>query len=206
MRRLLTAIAAAAALDPSLARAEPGDALAVTGDRVNLRDGAGSDSDVLTTLERGAALVEIERDGKWVRVRVEDGLVEEGWIHVSFVAPRAVEAGAPAQATPSAEEIRATARLAALELAVDQLDAAAQAQGYEFFGAVRAVGGKDEHVEVVATERWIAAPEGFRRSNFLAIESLWRSIVGAVGSVRIVDEDGEVLIESAPRIVDEPRR
>jgi SH3-like domain-containing protein len=57
----------------------------LTGDRVNLREGAGTDQRVLAVLAIGSDVQVIEAEGDWLRVRTASGLV--GWVAARFVAP-----------------------------------------------------------------------------------------------------------------------
>lgn len=62
------------------AAAAPGDVYRVTADRVNLRAGPSDDATVRTTVKLGEHLIELERKGEWVGVRVGN-TGEEGWIY-----------------------------------------------------------------------------------------------------------------------------
>ncbi|HYE50953.1 MAG TPA: SH3 domain-containing protein [Azospirillaceae bacterium] len=65
-------------------QAAPGDIHRVTGERVNLRSAPSDEANIRSALERGAEVVEIRREGKWLGVRaVETG--EEGWIYEDLV-------------------------------------------------------------------------------------------------------------------------
>ena len=78
---LLAAGVVAAALP---ARAEPGDVLQVTSERVNLRSGPSDDTTVRAQVLLGDELIELRRDGSWIGVRVmRTG--EEGWIYGNLV-------------------------------------------------------------------------------------------------------------------------
>lgn len=189
MNRTMASIVLGLGLHGGLACAADGDALVVGAERVNLREGAGTDRAVVRQLDAGMALVEVGRDGEWVNVRLAGEAGVTGWVHATLVAPK--DAGAT---TPAAEP--EPDRFATFVLAVDQMNAAARGQGYEFFSVARDLGGGI--VEVVATDRWLALPVGFQQSNFTALENLWRegSADFVVARLRIVDANGNVVIET----------
>jgi uncharacterized protein YraI len=164
--------------------------LAVTGERVNLRSEPSTAADVVSVLTRGQALLELERQGEWVRVRSAGDPPDEGWVHGSLVgAPGGDDAVAAVPAVPASGDF------ATFELAIDQLNAVAKAQGDVYF-----TGGRDAGAgvaEVTAGPTWLATPESFRRSNLETLYSLWRSMndPAAPVSVRILDEKGETVME-----------
>jgi SH3-like domain-containing protein len=176
-----------------VAHGAAGDALVVAKDQVNLRQGPGAEHAILTTLAVGQAVTEIARHGDWVNVRLDDATNKSGWVHRSLVAmPEARPAATPATTPPQAN-------FALLASAVEQLNTFALNQGYAYFSAARDLGSGG--AEVVATEHWLAAPEGFRTSNFNALAAVWQVAAGANGptTLRIVDAEGGIVMEtSAP--------
>jgi hypothetical protein len=64
-----------------------GDVLTVSGDSVNVRSGPGTEHAVTRQVARDQRLVEIERQGDWVRAEIAGTGGADGWIHVSLVAP-----------------------------------------------------------------------------------------------------------------------
>jgi uncharacterized protein YgiM (DUF1202 family) len=92
------------------------DVLIVTGDRVNVRSGPGTDRPVMMQVSHDRRLVEIGRQGDWVHVEIAGVGGVDGWIHGSLVAradgdavvapavprrPAEAMAGAPVPAAPS---------------------------------------------------------------------------------------------------------
>ncbi len=75
--------------------AATGDALVVTGDGVNVRYGPGTDAGVKMRIYRNQQVIELERQGDWVRAEIAGTGGEEGWIHGSLLEP---PGGAPAAA------------------------------------------------------------------------------------------------------------
>jgi uncharacterized protein YraI len=94
------------------AQGAAGDVLMVTGDNVNVRTGPGVDHAVSRQVDRDQRVIEIARDGDWVRAEIEGATGAEGWIHGSLLAlaepvqPQAAEPPAP----PPAEEAAVTPR------------------------------------------------------------------------------------------------
>ena len=66
------------------ASAAPGDVLKVTAERANLRAGPSDKTDVSGQVQRGEELLELQRQGDWLGIRVvRTG--EEGWIYANLV-------------------------------------------------------------------------------------------------------------------------
>jgi hypothetical protein len=76
---------APAPVDTTGSVAPPPRGLQVKGDRVALRQGPASTAKLLSRLKAGAPLVEIGREGDWVRVRASGS---EGWISAAFLEPK----------------------------------------------------------------------------------------------------------------------
>lgn len=55
----------------------------VTGEKVNLRNGPGTNYAVTKTLNRGERLQAIGKQGEWIQVQLPNGQI--GWIHSSFI-------------------------------------------------------------------------------------------------------------------------
>lgn len=166
-----------------------GEAWVVARDGVNMREGPGKDHAVLTTLARGQAMTEIGRDGDWIQVTLADAASLSGWVHRTLVAPP------PPPGTEPETDASVPSALDTLQSAVEQLNLVARNQGYDFFGAVRDLGGGG--AEIVATEQWLASPEGFRAGNFNALEGIWRAAAQGPAWLRIVDATGATAMQSA---------
>jgi hypothetical protein len=66
------------------ASAAPGDLHKVTAERVNLRAGPSDKTDALAQVQRGDELIELQRQGDWLGVRVvRTG--DEGWVYGNLV-------------------------------------------------------------------------------------------------------------------------
>lgn len=167
--------------------------LAVTGERVNLRSEPSTEADVVSVLTRGQALLELERQGEWVRVRAAGDPPDEGWVHGSLVGTPGDDDTVAAVATVPAAP--ASGDFTTFELAIDQLNAVAKAQGDVYFTGARDAGAGV--AEVTAGPTWLATPESFRRSNLETLYSLWRSMNNPAvpASVRILDQKGEMFME-----------
>lgn len=99
----LAALVWTASAAPALAsgsKDDSGKQVRVTADRLNIRSGPGTGNAVIASSAQGTILVELERDGDWVKVRTEDGTV--GWAAARYLEPaKAAEPGAsPGKAEP----------------------------------------------------------------------------------------------------------
>ena len=61
------------------------DVLIVEANKVNVRESPSMQADVLTTLSRGSRVVEVSRDGNWIRVRGALPDETEAYIHRSLL-------------------------------------------------------------------------------------------------------------------------
>jgi hypothetical protein len=87
-RSVLRSVPVAVALSVILLSADawafPGDIQEVTAERANLRAGPSERAEALGQVERGDELIELQRQGDWLGIRViRTG--EEGWIHGNLV-------------------------------------------------------------------------------------------------------------------------
>lgn len=98
--RLATVACVIAALAAGSSFAASGDPLSVTGSRVNVRSGPGTDNAVVTQVNRDQRVVEIAREGDWVQVEIANSGGRQGWIHSSLVA---AATGGEATATQAPE-------------------------------------------------------------------------------------------------------
>jgi uncharacterized protein YraI len=68
----------------TIASAVPGDVHKVTAERANLRAGPSEKTDALGQVQRGDELIELQRQGDWLGVRVvRTG--DEGWVYGNLV-------------------------------------------------------------------------------------------------------------------------
>ena len=74
------------------ALADTGDALIVTGDGVNVRAGPSEDAAIRMRVHSGQQVIELQREGSWVRAEIAGTDGQEGWIHSSLLAEPAEEA------------------------------------------------------------------------------------------------------------------
>jgi Bacterial SH3 domain len=110
------------ALMTKVALAAPGDRLAVSGDRVNVRTGPGTEYRVSLQIHRGQPAVELARDGEWVQVELTDPAAQ-GWIHRSLLG--LISRAQPADAAGAVEASSARPE------AASPLESAAGAQRYK---------------------------------------------------------------------------
>ena len=69
----------------SASNAAPGDVLYVQVSGVNVRQFPNSEGAVLTRLSRGSKVVEVRREGGWIRVRNYQPNSVEGYVHGAFL-------------------------------------------------------------------------------------------------------------------------
>jgi SH3-like domain-containing protein len=93
------------------ARAAAGDPLVVTGNVVNVRFGPSTNTRIRQQVPRDQQVMELQREGDWVRVEIADSGGREGWIHGSLLAPPGgeplVAAAPPEEAEPAPSEAAA---------------------------------------------------------------------------------------------------
>ena len=108
MRQMAFALACCLLLGgPALG--EAGDVLVVTGDRVNVRVGPGTDRPAARQVDRDQRVIEIAREGDWVHAEIAGAGGAQGWIHASLLTPEVPAAPAAAEpAPPPAEEAAET--------------------------------------------------------------------------------------------------
>ena len=70
---------------PLTPAAPEADIRRMVADRVNMREGPGTDRAVLEVLSLGDEVEVLEEQGDWLRVRSAGG--EDGWVAARFVAP-----------------------------------------------------------------------------------------------------------------------
>jgi pyruvate/2-oxoglutarate dehydrogenase complex dihydrolipoamide acyltransferase (E2) component len=90
--------------------AAPGDALLVAEENVNVRAGPGLDSSVVMSVHRDQLVIELERQGDWVRGEIAGAGRRDGWIHGSLLArPGGQRVAAPlgSSAAPAVGEAEA---------------------------------------------------------------------------------------------------
>lgn len=112
----LGALLASAPLAGKAALAAAGEMLVVTGDGVNVRFGPNTNTRIRQRVARGQQVMELQREGEWLRVEIVGSDGSEGWIHSSLLAPpgaEALAAGSPATGAVQALERPAATATAA---------------------------------------------------------------------------------------------
>ncbi len=89
------------------AAAAPGDILYIQGKTASVHQDPSKSAPVLIQLNRGHKVMEIERQGAWVRIRMFH-TIKKGWVRSSLLDPRfpGETAAAPASPKPTPEDIR----------------------------------------------------------------------------------------------------
>ena len=202
------------------ALAATGDALIVTGDGVNVRAGPSADAAIRMRVHRDQQVIELQREGSWVRAEIAGTDGEEGWIHSSLLArpdkaPDRPETGAPGgpearkaaevppqnQALPLMVEPAAgptgdLGELARFRETVSYLNERATAlAGADLFAKVEP--GPEGAMRVIATETWSSLPPAGRQSYANTLLDRWAATKASAGPVvlQIVDPSGAVVME-----------
>lgn len=202
------------------ALAATGDALIVTGDGVNVRAGPSGDAAIRMRVHRDQQVIELQREGSWVRAEIAGTDGQEGWIHSSLLAEPGDEAdraesaapgvppGARAAAEASPQEAlplmvepaagpdRGLGELARFRETVSYLnERAAALAGADLFAEVKP--GPEGAMRVVATEAWSGLPPAGRQSYANTLLDRWAATKVSAGPaiLQIVDPSGEVVME-----------
>ena len=201
------------------ALAATGDALIVQGDAVNVRAGPSGDAAVIMRVDRHQQVIELQREGNWVRAEIAGTDGREGWIHSSLLAlpngepaadesaaevqqPEAalerpsIEAVVPLQIEPAAGPDRGLGELAQFRETVSYLNRRALALGgADLFAEVKP--GPGGVMRVVATDNWSSLPPAGRQSYANTLLDRWAAAKVSAGPVvlQILDPSGEVVME-----------
>jgi uncharacterized protein YgiM (DUF1202 family) len=205
------------------ALADTGDALIVTGDGVNVRAGPSEDAAIRMRVHRDQQVIELQREGDWVRAEIAGTGGQEGWIHSSLLAGPAQEAdqsetgasdlpadagttpaaaaksqeeAAPLLIEPAASPDRDLGELARFRETVSYLNERAMAiGGTDLFAEVKP--GPEGAMQVVATDAWSQLPPAGRQSYANTLLDRWAAAKVSAGPaiLQIVEPSGEVVME-----------
>jgi Bacterial SH3 domain len=206
------------------APAATGDALIVTGNGVNVRAAPNGDAAIRMRVHRNQQVIELQREGSWVRAEIAGTDGQEGWIHHSLLAypdgedpPDQTLVRAPSDAAPSAPADddgtvgddgvpllvepaagpdAAPGELARFRETVSYLNERAVAiAGADLFSEVKP--GAEGVVQVLATEAWSSIPPAGRQSYANTLLDRWAAAKEGSGpvAVQIIDPNGEVVME-----------
>lgn len=201
------------------ALAETGDALIVTGDGVNVRAAPSGDAAIRMRVNSGRQVIELQREGSWVRAEIAGTDGQEGWIHSSLLAPSAetpespasapappepvpaaatAPAPVPLQIEPAAGEAGELGELARFRETVSYLNERATAlAGAELFAEVKP--GPEGAMRVIATDAWSSLAPAGRQSYANTLLDRWAAAKESAGPavLQIVDPSGEVVMEKS---------
>jgi uncharacterized protein YgiM (DUF1202 family) len=202
------------------ALAATGDALVVTGDGVNVRAGPSGDAAIRMRVHSGQQVIELQREGSWVRAEIAGTDGREGWIHSSLLARPAGSPEPPETEATAAPELAAAAPAAAPEQPVPlQIEPAAgpagdlgeiarfretvsylneratALAGADLFAEVRP--GSEGAMQVVTTEAWASVAPAGRQSYANTLLDRWAATKVSAGPavLQIVAPGGEVVME-----------
>jgi hypothetical protein len=205
----------------SAALAATGDALLVTGNGVNVRAAPSADAAVRMRVHRNQQVIELQREGSWVRAEIAGTDGEEGWIHSSLLARPGAdrpETAAPGEAAPEPApepgEVPSEERTPPLQIdpaagpeddlgelarfreTVSYLnERATSLAGAALFAKVEP--GPEGAMRVVATETWSSLPPAGRQSYANTLLDRWAATKMSEGPavLQIVEPGGEVVME-----------
>ena len=140
-----------------------GDAIYLNGNDVLVRRGAGPEHAVIMTLDRGQRLTELERQGEWVRVRIEQPGEPEGWVHSFFTQS--------SRGTQPSERPQESPLDAFREDIEDFNGAARRLSGAPFFTGVEPISASA--VELKASENWLSLRPAERDRMLDQLFRLW---------------------------------
>ncbi|HSK40420.1 MAG TPA: SH3 domain-containing protein [Arenibaculum sp.] len=164
--------------------ADTGDILSVTGEEVNLRSGPSDESNIRSTVTRGTELIELQREGNWIGVRVQD-TGQEGWIYSELVQRVAASSLDIGQENPFT---RISPDFAGL------LDRIGDEAGYRLFEEVRQP--EADRLSVTPTREWMdRSGADMKMMTGLAIYEMWKNYNdGRPVDVEMVDPQGNALL------------
>jgi hypothetical protein len=196
------------------ALAAPGDTLVVTGDDVNVRVGPSSNARVKMRVYQDQQVMELQRQGDWVRAEIGGSGGQDGWIHGSLLAPPdgervarppAAPPGSPAEGSMAAApptEPAGTSEPAAIEPAAapsgdgDPPDLERFRQSVDYLNSralsVAGVGlfttvetVGDGVVQVAATDAWSTIPPAGQQSYANTLLDRWAAARGHGGPISV---------------------
>lgn len=172
--------------------AEPGDALIVTGNLVNVRSGPSLDDPVIMRLEQGRKLVEVRREGDWVEIKSVRKDIESAWIHQKLVAKVSAPVPTP---VPEYEDAEQTALFNLFNRAFIEMNENIKSEtGNTYFLKAKNLG--DGVVEITATDAWLNSPREGKEKDLSEIFTIWDAAMVDLShiTVFIVNEGGERLM------------
>lgn len=172
------------------AAAELGDILYIQGEGVNVREGPSTNTAVTLKLGNGHRLMELGRNGDWVRVHIDRTGGKEGWVHEGLVS--STNTGGKTIAPPDP-------RFDQFKLAVEQINKKVKSRGFNFFPDVENMG--DGIVQITVTDIWLSTSKSDRQTNLNSLFELWSAAEGTGRPimVQMVDQYGNVIMQRARR-------
>jgi len=201
----LISILIALQLAPAVATAETGDRVYINYPVVNLRDGPDITSPIVLKLNKGQALIEVERQDDWVLVATGRSDVKSGWVYANLIGPAGDDK--KSAATVKVEKPAATAEVKKklppakpdpdgplfnlFRQAFAELNTRLKAEtGKDCFSMV----GNPGHgvVQVTITDDWPDLSHEQRQQTLTDIFAIWDAAVGVKMpiTVDIIDKDG----------------
>ncbi|MEX2525512.1 MAG: SH3 domain-containing protein [Gammaproteobacteria bacterium] len=165
---------------PVMVTAAEGDELQVTSHLVNVREGPSVETAVLLKLAEGRSVMEIRREGNWVKVETGNEETPRGWIYANLL-----QKAAPQAEPGDGEEQEGVQALFELfEQALAEYNVRKkQEAGYAYFTDPEYVG--NGVVEVTASRYWLRLPMEQRMKDLSDIFDIWAAAVGEGPSITV---------------------
>ncbi len=165
-----------------------GDELRVMSHLVNVRQGPSMETAVVLKLAEGRSVVEIRREGNWVKVETGNESTPKGWIHADLLQ----KAGAGAEAGIDEDKEGVQALFELFEQALAEYNARKKEEaGYSYFTDPAYTG--DGVVVVTGSRYWLRLPMEQRMQDLSDVFEIWAAAVGEGPSitVNVVAPSGE---------------
>lgn len=156
--------------------AAPGDDLITTDNIVNLREQPSTESKVIVQLGRDDRLIEVKREGEWVRVYTDRDDIGSGWIHASLVKPAPDYDTAVVNHTGPFK--RFNVEFAGLNETWKLADGSLPFTGVNEF--------INRRIKITASAEWLKIEQRQRDEQLLAIFDLWSEIAGDEKTIEVI--------------------
>lgn len=161
--------------------------LVVTSTLVNVRAHPATTAPILIKLAEGRIVTEIQRQQDWIKVGIDNAVIETGWVNSALLAPL--------PSTTTNEGSPQSVRYSDFETFIDKfevLNADTQKQaGFIPFSKAELSG--TDTITVTATSDWFTATQNQREEILSAVFELWSSTVehGESITVQVLDQNNE---------------
>jgi len=161
--------------------------LVVSASLVNVREYPATTAPILIKLSEGRVVTEIQRQQNWIEIRIDNAVIESGWVHQEFLSPL------PLIATNEVELLTVdSSRFENFIEKFEILNAGTQ-EHVGFIPFSKAEQSGVDTVTVTATPDWFKATRIQRQDILSAVFNLWSDAVeaGISITVQVLDENNE---------------